>query len=515
MTESEPESLIALIDRAEAYAGAGKMDAAIDAYQHWLDSGELPGAYAAYFNLAVLYFKADRKGLAQAALRACLRCNPGFETAKGLCVEPTMDQRRPMAARANYGHARLKIGWLGHVSAFQRTAVKEAFAGLSASVAEHLVFAWGPEVPVDAVDVSATLDEFAAAKIRALEIDVLVDLMAWENHSRPGIVAYHPAPLVAAWPSQPQPSGLRAVDAILTADAALQSQAESQFQETVLRYDAAVYRSEVPPSGLLAQIEVVLQQCLQQLPMRAQNPTPSSAELQYLVAPSARGRRYVIVAPPFQHASAGIRVLYDLQKWLILAGFDAMVCTWFTGYPVESFAEDIVVYPEVAPGNVLKAKRVVRFILNSPGKLGHGEKTYAPNELLVAYNSELSSFADGFVLQVPSTEPYFCPSDGPREMDAVYVGKGRNLGLHPASCVEITRNFPPTRPQLAELLRSVKTLYSYDDFTMLAHEAKICGCNVTLINAMGTMEPLQTSPVPSLEVFRAQLHHFIKITQNL
>ncbi|OYU45946.1 MAG: hypothetical protein CFE44_04775 [Burkholderiales bacterium PBB4] len=227
------------------------------------------------------------------------------------------------------------------------------------------------------------------------------------------------------------------------------------------------------------------------------------------------GRRYVIAAPPYQHNSAGIRVLYDLQRWLVCAGLDAIVCTWFQGYPVEQFVDDIVIYPEVAPGNLLQAKRVVRYILNTPGKLGHGEKHYGADEVLVAYNRHLAPYADGRVLQVPSIEPFFHARGRTGGVNAFYVGKGKNLGAHPEGCIEITKAFPATRSAMANFLRTVDTLYTYDDFTMLAPEAQRCGCRVLLIHREGTIGECPMEPFPSEEEFRVQLHEFIELTRRL
>jgi predicted O-linked N-acetylglucosamine transferase (SPINDLY family) len=262
------------------------------------------------------------------------------------------------------------------------------------------------------------------------------------------------------------------------------------------------------------------------LPAQSAHPASSATgSLDYLEAPygtpnldkaqDPNGRRYVIVAPPYQHNSAGIRVLYDLQKWLVRAGLDAIVCTWFNGYPVEQFEDDIVIYPEVAPGNLLKAKRVIRYILNVPGKLGYGEKAYDPSEVLVAYNKELAHYAGGRMLQVPSIEPFFHADATIKICDAVFVGKGRDLGLHPAHCVAITKAYPATRKELAQLLRSAKTLYMYDDFSMISHEAVLCGCDVKLIRADGAIIDYPHHSWPTLEEFKVQLDDFIRLSKTL
>lgn len=226
-------------------------------------------------------------------------------------------------------------------------------------------------------------------------------------------------------------------------------------------------------------------------------------------------RRYVVVAPPFEHNSAGIRVLYELQKWLVRSGLDAIVCTWFNGYPVSQFEEDIVIYPEVAPGNLLKAKRVVRYILNVPGKLGYGEKTFSSGERLVAYNQELASYSNGAILQVPSIEPFFNSEQCHKTVDAVFVGKGKDLGLHPKHCIPITKGFPATRREVAGLLRSVKTLYMYDDFSMIYREAQLCGCDVRLIRSDGQITDYPRMIYPSADEFQAQLRDFIAMTKTL
>ena len=241
-----------------------------------------------------------------------------------------------------------------------------------------------------------------------------------------------------------------------------------------------------------------------------------TADLSYLQQPSSTGRRYVIYAPFYRHNSAGIRVMYDLQKWLILAGYDAIVIAAINGYTTEQFSEDIVIYPEVVTGNPLRAKRVVRYVLNVPGKLG-GTKHYAPHELLVAYNDLLAEHADGRVLNVPTIESFFCKTDAPKTKSAVYVGKGKDLGLHPTECVYFTRDFPSTRRGVAALLKQVSTLYTYDNFTAIAAEALLCGCEVKVIQQDGEITDLPDSILNSVTSaahdFKAQLHDFIEVTK--
>lgn len=242
--------------------------------------------------------------------------------------------------------------------------------------------------------------------------------------------------------------------------------------------------------------------------------TSLGAELSYIHPPHSKHRRYVIYAPLYRHNSAGIRVLYELQKWLLLAGQDAIVIAATNSYAPGQFADDIVVYPEVVRGNPLHARRVVRYILNVPGKIG-GTSDYAPNELCVAYVAELGQYAHGRLLSIPMIESFFYQDDTPKTTDAFYIGKGQNSQAHPQDCVAITGTFPTTRYAMAQFLRSVRTLYSYDNFTALLGEAQLCGATVKVIDTHGAWATMPPIPIPSVIDVQAQLHDFIEITTRL
>ena len=79
--------------------------------------------------------------------------------------------------------------------------------------------------------------------------------------------------------------------------------------------------------------------------------------------------KYLIVTPFYRNNSAGIRVLYELQKHLIRAGYDAKTINEISHTAQD---DEIVIYPEIVFGNPLKAKKVVRYILNVPGFIGWG-----------------------------------------------------------------------------------------------------------------------------------------------
>jgi tetratricopeptide (TPR) repeat protein len=220
--------------------------------------------------------------------------------------------------------------------------------------------------------------------------------------------------------------------------------------------------------------------------------------------------RYIIVTPTYNERSAGIRVMHELQKWLIRSGKDAMILNFTAPYPIED--DDIVVYPEIVKGNPLGAKRVVRYLLNFPGVIG-GDKEYDESEILVAYDPELGRLTNNFVLKIPCTEDFFRDCGYERTLDCYWVGKSKN-SFHPElqNAVQITYAWPAKRRELAELLNMTRTLYTYDDRSALALEAMLCGCRVMLVKDQ-TITNI-TPPRSALEYkeLPAQLANFIEKT---
>lgn len=201
-------------------------------------------------------------------------------------------------------------------------------------------------------------------------------------------------------------------------------------------------------------------------------------------------RRYIIAAPMYINSSAGVCALYELQKHLVRACEDAMVFpsqelfitarrlrAVVTGFELED--HDIAVYPEVICGNPLRAKRVIRFVFNVPGLLG-GETEYDASEAVFTWDRRFHPTAP--VVKFPLYEPFFRNEGRKRSAEVVWVGKGTDFNQHPASAIEITRQWPPTRSMLARLLNVSSVLYTYDDATSLANEARLCGCEVKCWN---------------------------------
>lgn len=214
---------------------------------------------------------------------------------------------------------------------------------------------------------------------------------------------------------------------------------------------------------------------------------------------------YYILTPNYTHDSAGVRCLHLLCHWLNRSGERAYVLTCgpeskapanmdlltplLTPLIVEAHGQEnykpIIVYPEVVAGNPLNARCVVRYVLNFPGLLG-GDRTYDEKELVFGYSRTIAEVVGPGtpVLNIPMIDrSIFHPGDQrPRSGVAYYAFKYRDVlrqqvfGL-PEGAIEITKGRPnsPTPKQVAEILRSVETLYVFEN-TALSIEATLCGC---------------------------------------
>ena len=223
--------------------------------------------------------------------------------------------------------------------------------------------------------------------------------------------------------------------------------------------------------------------------------------------------KYVIISPPYTKKSAGIFALYELQRHLILAGERAIVFN--VGGPITLPGDnDIVIYPEVIPGNPLNAKNVVRYILNEPGKLG-GDTEYDEKELLVAWDISLVKYSGGMKLRIPLTEKELFYDHGKERLfDCMYIGKGEYTHVPEIDgCTEITKAWPKTREGLARLLNMTNTLYTYDDRTALSEEALMCGCNVVEVidGKLRKKEPIHEYE----SEFKKDLESFIEKTKAM
>ena len=100
----------------------------------------------------------------------------------------------------------------------------------------------------------------------------------------------------------------------------------------------------------------------------------------------------------------------------------------------KSKIEPLVIYSETVPGNPLKAKKVIRYLLNFSGALG-GPVKFPTNELLIAFSKKIALHY-GAVNNTNEPNVLFLPPIDPREFmkqeekegfQVVYAGKYRSF----------------------------------------------------------------------------------------
>jgi len=205
-------------------------------------------------------------------------------------------------------------------------------------------------------------------------------------------------------------------------------------------------------------------------------------------------RPYVIVAPGYTEKSWGVRTLHQLCHLLNTMDVPAsVVCLrrtatrpgWNTPLAqAHHLREGIVIYPEVVAGNFLGATRVVRWLLNRPGYINGVVPRYGPDDYLVAWSRIIDDTLPILNLQTWN-DGLFHPHDlPPKHGELFWVGKGSGAARLPAleeRAVEVTRQWPRTHPELADLLRRSCTLYSYDTLSGVNYEATLCGALCVII----------------------------------
>ena len=246
-------------------------------------------------------------------------------------------------------------------------------------------------------------------------------------------------------------------------------------------------------------------------------------ELQREIFYAVRRRRWIkaehpaflIVAPSFTHKSAGVRALYRLSYHLNTAGYSAAMAPmgkridvlpdWPVAVHDGPAGDSIVIYPEVVSGNPLKAEKVVRWTLNTPGLIG-GDTFYSDEEMVFVCNpmqlATVSKFVSkpltsSRVLSVGLIDPaYIYPDPGvEKTLDCFFTHKGAAIRarwpLPNEASLQSIEEVTPTMASLGDVLRRTRTLYSYDHKSTILKEAVICGCRVLVVHEDGrSMDPV-------------------------
>jgi len=214
---------------------------------------------------------------------------------------------------------------------------------------------------------------------------------------------------------------------------------------------------------------------------------------------------FYIYTPAIRLNSAGIRVLHYLCDALNQSGQDAWLVLHNPKENINPVDPELntpiisqdqvdkhlaegrtptVIYSETVPGNPLKAKRVIRYLLHFPGALG-GTKKFKTDEWLIAYSKKIMDSVDR------CTESLFLPAIKTSELPPVskkdpnlhlmYAGKYRAFIGEPANptgfdLLEIHRDGPKrqSRTEVLELLSRASSIYVWEN-SSIATEAVLLG----------------------------------------
>lgn len=146
--------------------------------------------------------------------------------------------------------------------------------------------------------------------------------------------------------------------------------------------------------------------------------------------------------------------------------------------------EYIAIYPEIVFGNPFNAKRIIRWVLNFPGKL-NGSGEYDESEIKYAFHKVFyPSVDENHVLLLPVIETnIFVDKHLERKYPIFYVGKGEKVPRVPETegIMEINRGTADDPQNLCNILNEATVLYTYDNMTAMTEVARLCGCPVCII----------------------------------
>jgi hypothetical protein len=146
------------------------------------------------------------------------------------------------------------------------------------------------------------------------------------------------------------------------------------------------------------------------------------------------------------------------------------------------------IYHENVRGNPLRASSVARWVLNRPGWLG-GDEVFDQSEQVFCYSDVFAPYVRNrivgkFYMPTIDEKLFYCDDWdlSKRSLECFYIGKSQwKEGIIDRSRVfEIIRDTPPKK-ELETLFRASRVLYCFDNSTILAYEAIICGCPVVII----------------------------------
>lgn len=212
-------------------------------------------------------------------------------------------------------------------------------------------------------------------------------------------------------------------------------------------------------------------------------------------------KRLVIDNHGWHPCSGGIRVLNYLASLCAAAGANIAVtyeCYYNPLLPVVASCSpgDIILYPEIVPGNPRGGSHIIRYLLYFP------PYRVAPGEMPLVYRHDFMdgcramsdvAIPDDAILELPNIDHPEWLFPEPKTVSAVlFVGK-RNCPERPniPGLLEIAGH-PDLwfqRQRSMALLRRATHFYTQDHYTVLQQEALLCGCQSWVVKGTDTFEP--------------------------
>lgn len=197
----------------------------------------------------------------------------------------------------------------------------------------------------------------------------------------------------------------------------------------------------------------------------------------------------LIYVSSFDPRSGGSVVLHKLASVMRSLGADARL--WFDGSARVMCSkfdtvigngtcdpkDSCVIYPEITEKNPLESPKVVRWLLNKPGRFGT-VFTYDQNDIIVAYSPRFAFDKSQDVLRVfESWKDVFRPIKCDRSGWCYTLRKADQPKDAVLPFGEIIQPRDFTLESLRDTFAKHETFYSYDQCTMLSLFASMMGCD--------------------------------------
>lgn len=194
--------------------------------------------------------------------------------------------------------------------------------------------------------------------------------------------------------------------------------------------------------------------------------------------------KFTVAAPAYTDKSGGHWYCHYLCHALNEIGHTAKLHLYEPPYrinldfntPLGHDPDAIVIYPEGVKGNPLNAKKVVRYFLAPEGFFAGPDLGISPTDFLLTFSKTYRDNCD--VLFYPICDlDIFKPTEEPKRFNSFYVGKGhlRQQCGPLRDCVEITRQWPEKKQDLARILQLSNLFFTYDEMSATTLDAALCG----------------------------------------